>query len=374
MAEIVRFLRSRDYKLIKELGQGACGKTVLLVDDQIGQHFVCKKYSPYEESERKALFENFVREIKLLHLLQHNNLVRVFNYYLYPEKFSGYILMEFVDGKDIEDFTAEFPDKLNDLFNQAIDGFSYLERSGVLHRDIRAGNLLVSNEGQLKIIDLGFGKQVNTSLDFDKSITLNWWCATPDEFRFKRYNFTTEVYFVGKLFEQLIHSNNISQFKYTDALRRMCEPDPDRRIKSFAEIDRAIRSELITETEFSDEEIETYRRFASALMSITSKIAQSAKYLTDLTKIQSKLGEIYRSSMLEWTIPDSHRMIGCFVEGGYYYKANQTVNTETVRDFVRLLKSCGAEQARVIIANLDTRLDTVKRYDPDEIQDEDIPF
>jgi eukaryotic-like serine/threonine-protein kinase len=374
VAELVRFLRSRDYKLIKELGQGACGKTVLLVDDQIGQNFVCKKYSPYEEGEREALFKNFVREIKLLHLLQHNNLVRVFNYYLYPDKFSGYILMEFVGGKDIEDFTAEFPDKLNDLFIQAIDGFSYLERSGVLHRDIRAGNLLVSNEGQLKIIDLGFGKQVNTSLDFDKSITLNWWCATPDEFRLSRYDFTTEVYFVGKLFEQLIQANNVSQFKYADALRRMCEPDPDQRIKSFAEIDRAIRSEQITETDFTDEEIETYRSFANSLMSITSKIAQSAKYITDPTKIRLKLGEIYRSSMLEWSIPDSHRMIGCFVEGGYYYKKDKLMSTESVRDFVRLLKSCGAEQAKIIVANLDTRLDTVKRYDPDEIQDEDIPF
>jgi hypothetical protein len=154
----------------------------------------------------------------------------------------------------------------------------------------------------------------------------------------------------------------------------MCEPDPIRRIKSFAEIDRAIRSEPITEIDFCDDEIETYRRFASALMSITSKIAQSAKYLVDLTKIQSKLEEIYRSSMLERTISDSHKIIGCFVEGDYYYKANQAMFTEAVRDFIRLLKSCGTEQARIIIANLDTRLDTIKRYDPDEIQDEDIPF
>ena len=374
MAEIVRFLRSRDYKLVKELGQGACGKTVLLEDDQIGQHFVCKKYSPYDEREREALFKNFVREIKLLHLLQHINLVRVFNYYLYPDKFSGFILMEYVDGKDIEDFAAEFPDKLNDLFTQAVDGFSYLERCGVLHRDIRAGNLLVSNEGILKIIDLGFGKRVDTSLDFDKSITLNWWCATPDEFRSKRYDFTTEVYFLGKLFEKLIDAGGISQFKYTDALRRMCAPDPDQRIKSFTEVDRAIRSEPITDIDFRDDEIGIYRSFTTTLMSITSKIAQSAKYITDLTKIQSKLGEVYRSSMLEWRIPDSHRIIGCFVDGGYYYKANQTMLTETLRDFVRLLKSCDAEQARVIIANLDTRLDTIKRYDPDEIQDEDIPF
>ena len=374
MAEIVHFLRSRDYVLVKELGQGACGKTVLLDDNQIEQKFVCKKYSPYSESARESLFANFVREIKLLHLLQHDNVVRIFNYYLYPDKLAGYILMEYVDGKDIEEFTAEFPDKLNGLFTQAIDGFSYLERSSVLHRDIRTGNLLVSNEGQLKIIDLGFGKQVNTSLDFDKSITLNWWCATPDEFRSKRYDFTTEVYFVGKLFEQLIEANNIDQFKYPDALRRMCEPDPDRRIKSFAEIDRAIRSQPITDIDFQDDQIVVYREFSAALMSITSKIAQSAKYLTDLTKIRSELEEIYRSSMLEYEIAEPHRIIACFVEGGYYYKKNRRILTETVRDFVRLLKSCGIEQARIILANLDTRLDAINRYDPDEIQDEDIPF
>lgn len=374
MAGIVSFVRSRDYKLIKDLGQGACGKTVLLLDDQIDQRLVCKKYCPYDEGERESLFKNFVREIKLLHLLHHNNVVRIFNYYLYPDRFAGYILMEYVDGKEIDDFTAEFPDKLNDLFLQAIDGFNYLERSGVLHRDIRPGNLLVSGDGQLKIIDLGFGKRVNTSLDFGKSITLNWWCATPDEFRDRKYDFATEVYFVGKLFEQLILDKGIGQFKYTEVLRTMCEPAPARRIKSFAEIDRTIRSEQITETAFDEKDIEYYRSFADALMSVTSKIAHSAKYTDELSKIQSKLDEIYRSSMLEWSISDSYRIIGCFVEGGYYYKTNKGILTEVLRNFLRLLKSCSSEQARIIIANLNSRLDTVKRYDPDEIQDEDIPF
>jgi eukaryotic-like serine/threonine-protein kinase len=360
--------------MVRELGQGACGKTVLLYDNQIDQQLVCKKYSPYDEGEREALFKNFVREIKLLHLLHHTNVVRVFNYYLYPEKFSGYIFMEYVDGKDIEDFVAGSPDQINDLFLQAIDGFSYLERSGVLHRDIRPGNLLVSNEAHLKIIDLGFGKRVNTSTDFDKSIALNWWCPTPDEFRAGRYDFATEVYFVGKLFEQLVQENNISQFRYAEVLRRMCESDAGRRVQSFAEIDRAIQSKQITETDFEPEQIETYRSFADSLASITVKIAQSAKYITDLTKIESKLGEIYRSSMLEEVVPRSQRLIGCLVEGAYYFKANRGVSTWVLRDFLRLLKSCSAEQARIVIANLHTRLDALERYDPDEIQDEDIPF
>ncbi|MBV9397187.1 MAG: hypothetical protein JO062_04370 [Bryobacterales bacterium] len=90
--DVVKFIRRRDYRLVRELGQGACGQTVLLYDEQIGEYFVCKKYKPYSESQHEALFSNFVREIKLLHQVHHNNVVRVFNYYLYPESHAGYIL------------------------------------------------------------------------------------------------------------------------------------------------------------------------------------------------------------------------------------------------------------------------------------------
>ena len=104
---VVHFLRRRDYVFLKVLGQGACGQTVLLRDEMIGSDFVCKKYVPFSESHRQELFKSFLREIKLLHEVHHNNVVRVFNYYVYPEQFTGYILMEFVDGLDIEDYLAK---------------------------------------------------------------------------------------------------------------------------------------------------------------------------------------------------------------------------------------------------------------------------
>lgn len=372
--DIVHFLRARDYKLIKELGSGACGKTVLLRDDQIDEYFVCKKYCPLTEAYRPILFNKFVQEIKLLHQVHHKNVVRVFNYYLYPEKFSGYILMEYVEGADLGDYAAQRPDQLGTLFVQAVDGFAYLQSVGILHRDIRPGNLLVSRSGQLKIIDLGFGKQVDTSADFEKSITLNWWCQPPKEFLLKRYDFTTEVYFLGKLFERLIVDNNVSQFKHLEIVQRMCREDSAERIKSFTEIDQLIRSNRFDEIDFTEEEIETYREFAFGLTTLTTKIAQSAKYQTDVSKITSQLGEIYRSAMLEQWIPDSYRIIGCFVDGPYYYKPRSSIGTEIVKRFLKMLKSCSAEQASIIIANLHSRLNEINRYDPDEIQDEDIPF
>jgi len=130
---IIPFLRRRDYVFVKALGQGACGETVLLRDDLIDSFFVCKKYSPFDESLRQELFKNFLREIKLLHEVHHQNVVRVFNYYVYPDKWTGYILMEYVEGNDVEEHLRSQPETVNEVFLQTIEGFAYLEACQILH-------------------------------------------------------------------------------------------------------------------------------------------------------------------------------------------------------------------------------------------------
>ncbi len=123
---VIKFIRKKDLVLVKTLGQGACGETVLLRDDTINEKFVCKKYLPYDDEQKEELYKNFVQEIKILHLLYHKNIVRVFNHYLYPSQYQGFIVMEYVDGDDIEKYLGEHPENINDIFLQVIEGFSYL--------------------------------------------------------------------------------------------------------------------------------------------------------------------------------------------------------------------------------------------------------
>src|SRR5690625_833004 len=115
---IIEFLRSKDYTFIKEIGQGGTGKTVLLKDETIDESFVCKKYSPFCEEHKDFYFKNFVDEIKILYKIYHRNIVRIFNYYLYPSQNTGYILMEFVEGKNVQVFAEENPHLISDLFEQ----------------------------------------------------------------------------------------------------------------------------------------------------------------------------------------------------------------------------------------------------------------
>jgi len=316
--KLIEFLRKRDYVFVKELGQGACGRTVLLRDDILNECFVCKKYSPLSEARRQELFTNFIREIKLLHNLYHQHVVRVFNYYVYPDQFTGYILMEYVDGEDIEEYLRDTPERTNEIFLQTIEGFRHLEANSILHRDIRPQNIMVRDDGAVKIIDLGFGKRIRNSGDFGKSISLNWWCDPPAEFEDGRYDFTSEVYFVGKLFEKIIQEHNVEHFKYNSVLRRMCNRRPESRILSFFDVQKEIQSDLFNEIEYTYEELQNYREFSQCIASHVSRIENGTKYVDDVDRITDDLAAVFSKVMLEETAPDAALILRCFLNGTYY--------------------------------------------------------
>jgi eukaryotic-like serine/threonine-protein kinase len=369
----IEFLRSKDYKFLEEIGQGGTGKTVLLHDEIIDEKFVCKKYSTFFKEHQEIYYQNFIDEIKLLHLLYHKNVVRVFNYYLYPENTTGYILMEYIQGKTIDTFVQENPDKIDDIFTQTIAGFMHLEQNEILHRDIRPENILVSHEIVLKIIDLGFGKKIDFEEDFDNSISLNWRYTKPKDFEDKIYNYTTEVYFVGKLFEEIIVQNKIQNFTFTSVLNEMIKFDLHERTKSFFEVDRNIIAGEATAIEFSDEEVSRYRNFADAICSFITKIETGAKYQNNIDQIVSELDKIYMNSMLEEFVQSLNLVSRELVKSGYYFDRNFKISVTDLKNFIHLIKSVPIGKRRVIFNNLWTRLDTIDRYE-DEIDSDPLPF
>jgi serine/threonine-protein kinase len=371
---VIEFLRKRDYVFVRELGQGGCGRTVLLRDPQIDEYLVCKKYSPVSGTQRITLFENFVREIKLLYKLHHPNVVRMFNYYLYPDSYAGYLLMEYIQGSSIDGFLSRHPERINDVFHQVIGGFGYLQSCGILHRDIRPQNIMVAADGTAKIIDLGFGKEITRPEDFDKSVSLNWWCELPNEFGNRRYDYGTEVYFVGKLFERIIRDKAISCFEFPDTLREMCRPDPAQRLTGFDAVVKKVGTKQFFELEFSEAEREAYQNFADALSHHITKIEQKAAYAEDSAAVTTSLENAYRQFMLETFVPDSRLVLRCVVDGGYYYR-QAGLRVDCVKAFLRLLQTCTEERRKIIFANLHTRLDCIARYSQaDLLTDDDVPF
>jgi len=194
---------------------------------------------------------------------------------------------------------------------------------------------------------------------------LNWWATAPKEFSDAQYDFTTEVYFLGKLFEGLINQNDIGKFKYGDVLVEMCRHDREFRISSFSEVAKRIRTEQMSKMSFGEDAKRIYRVFADELTRQLTKIDFMSSYRS-VDEIIDKLAAAHRNFMLEEHVPDSSVVIGCFIEGSYFYRGRPNIQVKVVFDFLSLLRSLNPELRQIVIANLENRLDAIERHVPDD--------
>lgn len=160
--DIIAFDAKKSFTYIKPLGDGGTGDTHLFKDETTDMLFAIKKYVPKDTRFIDEYYKRFVDEIKILFNISHLNIVRIYNYYLYPTAKTGFLQMEYVDGNRIDEFVP-FPfstKSWNDVFGEIVSAFEYLEQHSILHRDIRATNILIDKNDNVKIIDFGFGKQL----------------------------------------------------------------------------------------------------------------------------------------------------------------------------------------------------------------------
>lgn len=122
--QIIQFLKPKCFEFVKRLGAGGTGKTVLMHDTTINELFVCKKYDPEQKEYEDEFYNRFVEEIKIMYSVYNENIVRIYDYFLYPEFKTGYIIMEYIKGKNIEEYfqTAD-EENINSIFLQIINAF-----------------------------------------------------------------------------------------------------------------------------------------------------------------------------------------------------------------------------------------------------------
>lgn len=389
MEDVITFIREKDYKYIKDLGNGSFGKTVLLKDEELDTLYACKKYSPTFNASTKY-FEKFISEIKILNAMLNENIVRIYNSYIYSDKQTGYIIMEYVNGNDIAEYIKLNPKEINSVFEQLIEAFVYLERKNICHRDIRAKNILVNEKGIVKVIDFGFGKEFTLdSAVSDSTKCNNWICDLPDEMMVSepKYNNLTDMYFIGNLISQIVKDNNLS-FKYNRIVEKMKKKNPEERYKNFSEISKILNERNVTElVVITDNEKKIYRTFVNSLMDIIDKMAYSANIERDINKIVESLIEVCNKNMFEEYILDNEELLKCFINGNFKYNQIKTeidfnsgeeyniniMYLKVIQDFIQWLNNCNEQQKRMVMDNIFYRLSKVEKYFDIENGD-DLPF
>ncbi len=369
----IRFSKPKCFEFVKALKSGGTGKTLLMRDATIDELFVCKKYNPEQKEYEDECYKRFVEEIKIMYSVYHNNIVRIYDYFLYPEYKTGYIIMEYIRGENIEEyFRVADEENINSIFIQIINAFLYLEQYNILHRDIRAANIMVDEKGDIKVIDFGFGKRLEEEQDNNASVLLNWPASRiPQEIHSEQYSVQTEIFYVGYLIKNIIEKYDIKCFKYTILMEKMIQVNPRDRMHSFEEIQNSIAEQTFEQVKFTNSEKKVYQNFATSFCGLLCRIKDNLITERDSSVIIEKLRAILRDNSLEENVTNVKRLISIFIKSDYRYYRNN-IEVYKVKDFYEFFLSQKNAVRDVILNNLYGRMANIPISH--SIYDDELPF
>src|SRR6185503_20571996 len=147
-----------NYKITHKLGAGGQGTVYKAVDQKLGRTVVLKILPP-ELTVKETNLKRFEREARLASALDHPNICTIFD----MDEANGlhFIAMQYVDGKNVRQLCNGRPLELDSALRIGIqvgDALAAAHARGIIHRDIKSGNVMVTDSGQVKILDFGLAK------------------------------------------------------------------------------------------------------------------------------------------------------------------------------------------------------------------------
>jgi serine/threonine-protein kinase len=147
-----------NYRILEKIGEGGQGAVYKAVDSKLGRTVVVKVLPP-DLTVKEANRKRFEREARLASSLDHPNICTIFD--MGEANNIHYISMQMVEGRNVRQLVNGRPLELRSALTIAIqvaDALAAAHARGIIHRDIKAGNVMVTSTGQVKVLDFGLAK------------------------------------------------------------------------------------------------------------------------------------------------------------------------------------------------------------------------
>src|SRR5215213_3029054 len=234
----------RNYRITDKLGVGGQGAVYKATDTKLGRPVVIKVIPP-ELSAKAANLKRFEREARLASSLDHPNICTIFDL----DEVDGvhFIAMQFVDGKNVRQLVAGRPLELKTALLiglQVADALAAAHSRGIIHRDIKSGNVMVTSSGQVKVLDFGLAKLLDDTEAVTAGIhrteltevgvpygTATY--AAPEQARGDRVDKRADIFSLGVLLYEMLTGTWPFRGKTTIDVRHAVLHDPPRPVEEL---------------------------------------------------------------------------------------------------------------------------------------------
>src|SRR5215213_8176049 len=205
----------QNYRILEKLGAGGQGTVYKALDTKLGRTVVVKVLPP-ELTVKEANLKRFEREARLASSLDHPNICTIFD----MDEVDGvhYIAMQYVEGRNVRQLVNGRPLELRSALLIAIqvaDALVAAHARGIIHRDIKSGNVMVTDAGQVKVLDFGLAKLLDEETGHTQGIDQTQLTevgvpygtpthAAPEQARGDRVDARADIFSTGVLLYELL--------------------------------------------------------------------------------------------------------------------------------------------------------------------------
>lgn len=236
-------MRCGPFRLVSVIGRGGMGVVYLAerVDGEVRQQAAVKLLSPgWTEAHR----ERFLRERQILAALSHANIAHLLDAG-HLEDGQPYLAMEYVAGQPIDRFCEGLAVRRKiELFVKVCAAVEYLHANHLVHRDLKPGNILVTDEGEPKLLDFGISKILEESaqatLTCARMLTPDY--ASPEQWSGGCVGGASDIYSLGIVLRELLGGALKGDLAFV--VRVATRPEPQKRYASAAQLAQDLRAVL----------------------------------------------------------------------------------------------------------------------------------
>jgi len=193
------------YKIIEELGRGGMG-VVYKAEDAKLRRSVALKFLPAELTHIPEVHERFMREAQAAAALDHPNICTVYEFDETEE--TNFISMAYIEGQSLKMKIDSGPLELDEAIRtatQVAEGLQEAHKKGVVHRDIKSANIMVTEKGQAKIMDFGLARITGGTLVTQEGVTMGTVTyMSPEQAKGEKVDHRSDIWSLGVVLYEML--------------------------------------------------------------------------------------------------------------------------------------------------------------------------